>query len=207
MHSTTPAVLPATLSRIQHFAALTGATDIAIIFLLSPPVPPTNSTRNGASNSHQPHSAASSASGLHAYHQLSASLLMHADIPSIPLLPLSDLSSLESLLRTYVSALCTPQPAAAPQKLPNAAMELLPFCTTSPPMRQETVIRLTDLFSSLRDLAVVGEVGEGVDESGDGRDGRSVERAEELVRGLVELLGEEEAKAAVEFWKEEWVAE
>ncbi|EON64244.1 hypothetical protein W97_03475 [Coniosporium apollinis CBS 100218] len=152
---------------------------------------------------HPPNTTSSPVSGLHAYHQLSAFLLTHADIPSIPLLPLSELSSLEPLLRMYVSTLCTPNPAAVPQKLPNAAMELLPFCTTSPPMRQETVIRLTDVFSSLRDVAALG----GVDMDVDGRDEGSVARAEEAVRGLVEMFGEEEARAVVEFWKEEWVAE
>ncbi len=121
---------------------------------------------------------------------------MHADIPSIPLLPLSELSSLEPLLRTYVSTLCTPNPAAVPQKVPNAAMELLPFCTTSPPMRQATVIRLTD-------VAALGSV----DMDVCGRDEGSVARAEEAMRGLVEMVGEEEARAVVEFWKEEWVAE
>ncbi|KAK3081385.1 hypothetical protein LTS18_007226 [Coniosporium uncinatum] len=172
-----------TLARIQHFAALTGGRDIAVIFLLAPQSSPT--TDQSASN-------ATHATPMHAYSALQVALFTaSADgrIPSIPVLPCPAPTSLPKVLQAFTDGL-----ASAPAQIRaverkyrvNAALDLLPHCTVDGVMREEASLAMTDLFADLRGVVRGALEGEG-----------SIERE----------FGEAAGVGAVEFWREEWVNE
>ena len=87
--------IAATRSRIEHFSALTGGVDIAIIFLLAPP--PSTLDMNDKADT--------GPSGLRAYMQLQIELARYPDAASIPLLPLARLDGLADVVSCHVRAM------------------------------------------------------------------------------------------------------
>ncbi|TKA77031.1 hypothetical protein B0A49_02314 [Cryomyces minteri] len=176
----TPTTLPATLTRIQHFASLTGGTDIAIVFLLnaasapapaptrasyptlapgSAPPPPSNPAFVSA-KSLLAHTTTTTTTttpplpdGIHAYTALAAALFA-PDLPTIPLVPLAQLVGLPALLRRYVDGVSSSLVKTPMPTEPKVrAEELLALCTTRPPLGRQAVFVVTDLFADLRRVA------------------------------------------------------
>lgn len=133
-----------TKSRIQHFSSLTGGQDSALIFLLYSAHTPT--TENGFATAK--HLNSNTINGFQAYLTFQSQLLQ-STIP-LPLLPLGSPSSLPQILTTFMDSAA--KVVKAPP-IPNAATDLLPYCTTNPPLDQLTVTVLSDLFPCLRDFA------------------------------------------------------
>jgi len=73
--------------------------------------------------------------------------------------------------------------------IPTAVTELLPYCTSAPPMSDDAAATTTDLFLSLRELAMFHN------------------RQEVSWRLVNSGVFAEEARAVVEFWDEEFVVE
>lgn len=188
--STLPQKFPATLDRVQHFAAVNGGLDSIIIFLL-----------DAEATTEQP-------TALHAYTNLSASLLTDPAVATIPLIPLSSLSSLDTLLKSYITSNSAGRAAQMVQaRRPdtfNTALELVPWCVarentkpldSSVPLNQDQVNLLTDLFGSLREFAETA-VGD-----------ESDQKVRNKVEAMKNLLGEGVAQDILDFWREEWYAD
>ncbi|KAF1989578.1 hypothetical protein K402DRAFT_451790 [Aulographum hederae CBS 113979] len=214
----------ALLSRLHHFASLTGGHDIAIVFLLNQPAhnTATNGNRSNGdehlsggdghlSNGNCNHAINTTApSGIHAFTALSvllssmasatASASTSTTLPPIPLLPIPDPTFLPIIIQSFTSKLVSPFAATpASDQIPNAALDLLPYSTTEAPLPQDTLFALSDLFPDLRE--VVEGAGIGNDDGGIG-DGNHNGNENVILRSL----GREGA-GVVDFWKGEWVAE
>lgn len=210
--NTSTAVLPDTLARIQHLASLTGGTDAAIVFLLNAPVgivsartvaaaigvgigSATPDSSNPSHPSNPTGAPASTCDGLHAYTALQAALLERTDVPHVPILPLATLDALPELVKSYLRGLGKEGPktdgsAARPE-------DLLAVCTTMPPMSDMARFVCSDVFASLRELAVAAV--SSTEEAALARhDGFEV---------LREQVGEQEVQAMVEFWIDEFTAD
>ncbi|KAF2084031.1 hypothetical protein K490DRAFT_69220 [Saccharata proteae CBS 121410] len=177
--------MPDTLTRITHFASLTGGKDSAIVFILA-------SSAAVQSDAASASMSSSNEDGLRAYMHLASTLLTDPVVSTIPVLTLPTCSGIDGLLQNYIRALSTTvdQPVAAT----DAVQELLPWCTSDArPMGQEEVLGLTDVFASLLEMAEMA-MKEGADWE---------EKGEEMVG----VVGLERATSVVEFWREEWVAE
>ncbi|KAK8229578.1 hypothetical protein HDK77DRAFT_77168 [Phyllosticta capitalensis] len=75
----------------------------------------------------------------------------------------------------------------------NTALDILPHCTAATePLDRETIFCLTDLFPCLRDLAY---------SSTDDKE------AQELLKGMNKIVGQQAVQDVIDFWREEWVAE
>lgn len=92
-------------------------------------------------------------------------------------------------------------PHAAPQLRPrqqshlpeSAVKDILPYCTTEPPLRQEQVIALSDVAGSVKELVLLA-LGTAAGDAG----------CAERMEGAV---GSETAGSIVEFFAEEWEVE
>ncbi|KAM0700287.1 hypothetical protein Q7P35_012007 [Cladosporium inversicolor] len=217
------AALPNTLDRIHHFGSLTGAQDLAIVFLLNPPKTPSFISVKALTATDNDRDAGTK--GVLAYAKLQASLLSRSDIPHIPILPLASVEGLPGLLTKTIAAL-----SLKPQQTPASATPfgMLQLSTTEPPMDRETAYFATDCVADLRELAIActgpttepsssspsfGIGGSAYSQSSaDGRLaymgaaslGRGVE---EGMRHLRSLVGEQRYSELVEFWLDEWVVE
>lgn len=220
---TLEAALPKTLNRIHHFASLTGGQDLAIVFLLNAPKTSSFiSVKELTSTDNDPDAGTK---GVIAYAKLQASLLSRSDIPHIPILPLTSVESLPGLLTKTVAAL-----SLKPQHTPASTTPfgMLQLSTTEPPMDRQTSYFATDCFAGLRELAesctdptaettssspsfdMGGDLfapssNEGQrDYIGTGPQKRGAEEGLRQIRGLV---GEQRYGELVEFWLDEWVVE
>lgn len=78
---------------------------------------------------------------------------------------------------------------SAASKTVNAAIDVLPYATSNGSMSPEMHIAMTDVFSSMRDVAGMGE-------------------GEETKKRLVQQgLRDDEADDCMKFWVEEWICE
>lgn len=215
--------LPKTLDRIHHFASLTGGQDLAIVFLLDPPK--TSSFTSVKDLTSTVSDADAGVKGVLAYAKLQASLLPRSDIPHLPILPLASVEGLPGFLMKQVTALSRqPQPAPASA----SPFGMLQMSTTEPPMDRQTAYFATDCFANLRELAVActeppaeatssspsfGLDGNTLPQSSAGghhghlRAGSQGRGAEEALRQLRGLVGEQRYTELVEFWLDEWVVE
>jgi hypothetical protein len=75
----------------------------------------------------------------------------------------------------------------------NAVTDILPYCTTEPPLRQDQVIALSDVVGSIRELVLLGLSAAGGDVSSSDN--------------LVDAVGTETAINIVEFFVGEWEVE
>ena len=147
----------------------------------------------------------------------------HGDIPHVPILPIANLDSLPSLLEKHASALLLP----APPKLSAVAkpFERLQLCTANPPMSQQTAYILSDLFSSIRELAeactnagsapqssspsaraagLSSQIINGTYEPSQSTSTQSYDAASAKLKRLRDLVGDGECQDIVDFWAEEW---
>ncbi|KAE9964272.1 hypothetical protein BLS_008499 [Venturia inaequalis] len=176
--SLSPEKMDATLSRLQHFESLTGGTDSAIMFPLFP-APSAIGAKNNASEPFP--------SSLHAFTE--AQLLLMEQSINIPILPLSAPSSLPKIISSFISSLNSSLAVSTTMKPVNAAVDVLPYATGNGSMSQEVHIAMTDMFTSMRDVAGMGS-------------------GEETRRTLVQKgLAEDEAEDCMQFWVEEWICE
>ena len=220
---TLEAALPNTLDRVHHFASLTGGQDLAIVFLLNPPKTSSFiSVKDITSNDSDPDA---DTKGVLAYAKLQASLLSRSDIPHIPILPLASVEGLPDLLTKTIAAL-----SRKPQQTPASATPfgMLQLSTTEPPMDRQTAYFATDCFADLRQLAEActepaaeptsssSSFGMGGDSFSQSSTGGQLgymgaasqgHGAEEGLRHLRGLVGEERYAELVEFWLDEWVVE
>lgn len=210
-----------TVTRINHFASLTGGQDLAIVFLLNPPsdarfVSARQQTMSGGDQRAE-------VDGVYAYSKLQAEMINHAEIPHAPILPLAKLDGLSVLLRKHVANLSRIQPK---QHASATQLDLLQLCTASPPMSQQTAYILSDLFPSLRDLATAcTSVTSAPNSSSPSARAASSQTndfydlglsmgpqssdstANNKLKRLRDLVGDQECRDVVDFWKEEFVLE
>lgn len=212
-----------TLDRIRRFAALTGGQDLAILFLLEAP---RNTTFVSAKDMHNSGAATSVVEdGIGAYSKLQAVMMDNPDIPYIPTLLLSTVDGLAELLRKYTTSLNIPKQETKPTA---TSFELLRLCTANPPMPHQTAFYLSDLFSSLRELAAActavssapkpsspSSRGAGFSSQITSTQGSGLgfnttlsdDGAVTKLKRLRDLIGDKECADIVDFWKEEWVME
>lgn len=215
--------LPNTLDRIHHFASLTGGQDLAIVFLLNPPK--TSSFISVKDLTSVDSDTDAGTKGVLAYARLQASLLSRSDIPHIPILPLASVEGLAGLLTKTIAALSRTRHHTSASTTPFGMLQL---STTEPPMERQTSYFATDCFANLRELAVactepttelnLSSPSFGADGSafsqfsaggqlvniGTASQGRG---AEEGLRQLRDLVGEQRYTELVEFWLDEWVVD
>lgn len=215
------AKLADTILRLQHFVSLTGGQDLAIVFLLSRPAESSFVSSKALASSTS--NTNDGVDGVYAYAKLQAELANHDEILTIPILPLATLSDLANLLKKHAEALTRSSPRPAQR---TASIDLLGQCTSNPPMPQETVFYLSDIFPNLAELAsacttvtsapnssspsaraaawqsqdsAVYDLGLGMSTQSSESGGR--------VRRLRDLVGREKMGEIVDFWAEEWTAD
>jgi hypothetical protein len=108
---------------------------------------------------------------------------------NIPILPLSTPNSLPKIINTFITSLNTSLALSAAHEPIIAAIDVLPYATGNGAMSKEVHIAMTDMFTSMRDVAGMG-VGD--------------EAIERLVQGG---LHEAEAEDCTQFWVEEWTCD
>ena len=163
--------------------------------------------------------------GVLAYAKLQASLFSRSDIPHMPIFPLASVEGLPGLLTKTTAALSrNPQPTSAS----TSPFGMLQFSTTEPPMDLQTSYFATDCFADLRELAIActepakestssspsfGMGGHAFSQpSAGGHHGYMGSSshglgAEESLRQLRGLVGEQRYMELAEFWLDEWVVE
>ena len=170
--------------RLRQFVSLTGGRHSAVIFLLySSHFPSPESYDVGTVTSrhtHQQHAI----SGLEGFSHLQT-LLLTSNI-SIPILPVLSPTSFPQIIDRFIDGA---QSIIHKPSIPKAVTELLPYCTSAPPMSEDAAATTTDLFPSLREWAMFRN------------------KQEALWRLVNNGVSEEEASAVVEFWDEEFVVE
>lgn len=108
---------------------------------------------------------------------------------NIPILPLSTPSSLPKIINSFITSLNTNLTVSATSKPINAAVDVLPYATGNGAMSKGVHIAMTDMFTSMRDVAGMGS-------------------GEDTKRKLVQKgLSEDEAEDCMQFWVEEWICE
>lgn len=210
------------LDRIHRFAALTGGQNLAIVFLLNPPIASTLVTVKDLTANYS--NRATDINGVIAYARLHAALLPRQDIPHVPILPLATVEGLPELLKNHVDTISRNVQLLAPATTP---FELLHLCTTEPPMDRQTAYFVTDCKESLRELATIcalslnssgshsdGSLLGASKASGLNRDGSSDSqgigydlRAMDHLRTLRDLVGDDRCREIVDFFGREWVVE
>jgi hypothetical protein len=224
--------LQETVKSIQHFGSLTGGRDVGIVFSLTPSkhsgfktAAKLNATNLPATDTPET-STEERLAGLRAYTLLQSHLATNPELSSIPLLPLSDLKDLPGMLKKYVADLTRRTPATARVIKVPTSFDLLHLCTAAPtPMPEQTAYMLSDIFINIPELAAActSGVSSGPDSSspsqraagkGVGVSASQVEReVDEEGTGegkrmkLRELVGEQQSRDVVDFWREEWTVE
>ena len=212
--------LDQSFKRIEHFTSLTGGRDLAMVFLLSPPAATSFvSAKDLASGTTD---EAGKADAVQAYCKLQAEMVNHAEIPYIPILPLCQIDGLSQLLHKHIANV----DRSIPKRKPSASsLDILQLCTANPPMSQQTMYILSDLFPTLSDLATVclsstsapnssspsvraaGMIskanGTGLVTSTQSSD---VDTSSKL-KQLRALVGEQQFQDIVDFWMEEWTVD
>ncbi|GAB7356702.1 hypothetical protein MBLNU459_g7409t2 [Dothideomycetes sp. NU459] len=215
--------LDATLTRIEHFASLTGGLNIAMVLLLSSPS--RSSSSSSSSTTHTPAATATDPHpaepdpllGQHSYAQLQATLLSRPDLPWIPILPLARVAGLPSLLQSYAGSVGRGPPA--PPEPGARSLDLLAQCTVEAPLSPLARDLASDVFRSLAELAgaatavVAAAAVEGGREIG-GWASPSFSVPSDRTRGarkafevLREQVGDEVVEGMLEFWAGEWIAD
>lgn len=79
-----------------------------------------------------------------------------------------------------------------PQSSQNAGIDLLPYCTTQPPLSREQTIALSDVAGSLREIVFLA---------------LAALMDDKARQTLEQAVGQEVTAGIVEFWTDEWVAD
>ncbi|KAI5258794.1 hypothetical protein E4T42_00407 [Aureobasidium subglaciale] len=136
--------LPATLARIQHFVALTGGLDIAIILSLSASKP-FSSAKDLLSGPH-----GDEIEGLRSYTRLQAEIMTNTERAWVPILPLAKLENIADLVKTHALSISRPRPKPSSAVRP---LDMLAHCTPDLPLSSLAVNLTSDVLPSLSHVA------------------------------------------------------
>lgn len=190
--------LPATIERIQHFIALTGGLDVAIVLSLTTSKP--FSSAKDLLNTPQ----IDGMEGLHSYSLLQAQFMKRPELSWVPILPLAKLNGIVELIKTHAQSISRPKPKPSSAIRP---LDMLAHCSCDP-LPPLAVNLASDVFSSLGDVAQAALAHHGdpaVHDSG------SVTSSDDSLRSdwygfnvLEEQLDTEVVESMVEFWAGDW---
>ena len=93
----------------------------------------------------------------------------------------------------HTQHLASNTPRQQPRVSGNAVTDLLPYCTTGPPLRQDQVIALSDVVGSLKELVLIARG------AAAGQDG--------CEKKLIDAVGVDTASNVVGFFMDEWEME
>ncbi|KAH0385749.1 hypothetical protein KCU92_g3289, partial [Aureobasidium melanogenum] len=187
--------LPATIARIQHFVALTGGLDVAIILSLSASKP--FYSAKDLLNA----SEIDSSDGIRSYARLQAELMTRTELAWVPILPLAKPDGIVELIKTHAQLISRPKPKPSSALSP---VDMLAHCTTDPPLPSLAVNLATDAFSSLSNIA---QAAVPYDFRGAASSDDSSQSHPGPFSVLEEQLGLEIVANMVDFWVTEWVIE
>ena len=187
-----------TIARVQRLSSLSGGVDVAIVFLLQ-------------SVAHQHDTG--QYSGVAGLARLQAQLLSMADHSTIPVLTLANLVDLPKLLSTHMSAL---NGSGQARQSGPTALELLESCNAGSSLSPLAVSITSDLFSSLKDLALAAvAVWESVqNNSSPSRElsltdasAATEDKAMQMFDFLEQQVGGDVVTSMIEFWADDWVVD
>jgi hypothetical protein len=135
--------LPATIARIQHFIALTGGLDVAIVMSLSTSKP--FSSAKDLLNAPE----VDNMEGLRSYTLLQAEFVTRPELAWVPILPLAKLDGIVELIKTHAQSISRPKPKPSSAIRP---LDMLAHCACDP-LPPLAVNLASDVFSSLSDVA------------------------------------------------------
>jgi hypothetical protein len=191
--------LSATIERTQHFIALTGGLDVAIVLSLS--------TSKPFSSAKDLLSAPEleGMEGLRSYALLQAQFMTRSELAWVPILPLAKLDGIVELIKTHAQSISRPKPKPSSAIRP---LDMLAHCSYDPPLPPLAVNLASDVFSSLRDVAQAALAhyeDPAVHDSG------GITSSDDSLRSdrygftvLKEQLDTEVIKSMVDFWVGDW---
>jgi hypothetical protein len=166
--SVEPSARHQTLFAVQRLAALTGGVDTAIFYL--PTAPST-----AVSDAHR------------IFTELQLILLTNSI--SVPLLYVASAEDLIGALKTCSDTTADGNAWSVDSAQPITSLDILPHCTIEAPMDQAALTAVSDMCSSLRDLAAIATREDGLNIM--------------MRRGINEAA----AESCAEFWNREWLTE
>ncbi|KAI4833671.1 hypothetical protein E4T44_09295 [Aureobasidium sp. EXF-8845] len=190
--------LSATIERIQHFIALTGGLDVAIVLSLSTskPFSPAKDLL------HAPE--VDDMDGLRSYALLQAQFMTRPELAWVPILPLTKLDGIVELIKTHAQSISRPKPKPSSAIRP---LDMLAHCSCDP-LPPLAVNLASDVFSSLSDVAQAALAHHGdptVHDSG------GVTSSDDSLRSdrygftvLEEQLDTKVIESMVDFWAGDW---
>lgn len=194
--------LSATIARIQHFIALTGGLDVAIIMSLSASKP--FSSAKDLLNA----SELDAMEGIRSYARLQAELMIRTELIWVPILPLAELNDIVKLIKTHAQSISRPKPKPSSALRP---IDMLAHCTTDPPSPSFAVNLASDAFSSLGNVAQAALTHNTSPSSHNFGDVASSDDSLQSHTGpfgvLEEQLGPEIVGNMTDFWVTEWTIE
>lgn len=196
--------LPATIERIQHFIALTGGLDVAIILSLSASTKPLSSAKDLLNAAE-----IDSIVGVRSYARLQSEMMARTELTWVPILPLAKLDGIVELIKTHAQSISRPKPKPSSALRP---VDMIAHCTTDPPLPSLAVNLATDAFSSLSNVAQAAMTpntsSSSLHDFGDAASSDdSLQSHPSPFRVLEEQLGHEIVANMVDFWVTEWAIE
>jgi hypothetical protein len=191
--------LSATIERTQHFIALTGGLDVAIVLSLSTSKPFSSAKDLLSAPELQ------GMEGLCSYALLQAQFMTRPELAWVPILPLARLDGIVELIKTHAQSISRPKPKPSSAIRP---LDMLAHCAYDPPLPPLAVNLASDVFSSLSDVAQAALAHYGdpaVHDSGgvtSSDDSLLSDRYGFTV--LKEQLDTEVIKSMVDFWVGDW---
>jgi hypothetical protein len=196
--------LPATIERIQHFVALTGGLDVAIILSLSTSKP--FSSAKDLLNTPQ----VDGMDGLRSYALLQAQFMTRPELAWVPILPLAKLEGIVDLIKTHMQSISRPRPKPSSAVRPS---DMLAYCSPDPrvPLPPLAVNLASDVFPSLSHVAQAALTHRA---NSDDHDSGGLASSDDSMQSdwggfsvLAEQLDAEVIKAMVDFWVEDYEVE
>ena len=196
--------LPATIARIQHFVALTGGLDVAIVLSLSTSKP--FSSAKDLMNAPQ----VDGMDGLRSYALLQAQFMTRPELSWVPILPLAKLDGIVELIKTHAQSISRPRPKPSSAIRP---LDMLAHCSPDLdlPLPPLAVNLVSDVFSSLSHVAqaaITYRTSSSMDGSG------GVASSEDSLRSkwsefgvLAEQLEAGTVKDIIDFWIDDYTSD
>jgi hypothetical protein len=189
--------LPATIARIQHFIALTGGLDVAIVLSLSTSKP--FSSAKDLLNTPE----VDGMDGLSSYTRLQAQLMTRPELAWVPILPLVKLDGIVELIKTHAQSISRPKPKPSSAIRP---LDMLAHCACDP-LPPLAVNLASDVFSSLSDVAQAALAHHGdstVHDSGGVTSSDNFLKSDRGFTVLEQQLHPDIIQNMVEFWAGDW---